>query len=80
MDEDDSRHLDPEILDLMESESRRGRRPSNPEHRRRQRQLISDLLRAKDNRDQRAFSEALRRVGIREGSEPWKNAWKVFWS
>jgi hypothetical protein len=79
--EDDKREkFDEDVRDVFDVESRRGKRPRDPEKLRERRRLLNELLIAKKRRDQLHFTETLQRAGIVEGSEPWKNAWKFFWS
>ena len=40
--------------------------------------LMRDLNRLIKKRDERGFSDALRRAGLREGSTEWENAWKAY--
>jgi hypothetical protein len=78
----DDDEIDREVSDIIEVETNRGRGkgPIDPQRRRRAKLLASELIRAKDTKNERGFSDALRRGGIREGSQFWKNAWKFFWS
>jgi hypothetical protein len=77
---DDESAIDPEVSDVMASERRRGRGkgPIDPARQRKEKALAVELLKSKEAGDERGISDALRRAGIREGSEIWKNAWKAF--
>jgi hypothetical protein len=77
---DDESAIDTEVSDVMVSERRRGpgKGPSDPARKRKEKALAVELLKSKEAGDERGFSDALRRAGIREGSEIWKNAWKAF--
>ena len=78
--DDSEENLDSDVRDVFDVESRRGKRPRDPAMLRERRRLKNELLMAKARKDQLHFTETLRRAGIAEGSEPWKNAWKFFWS
>ena len=70
-----------DIEDVMAVEKRRGRsnRPHDPGRERKIRQLATFGLKAIQARDQRAFTEELKRAGIRENSPEWVRAWKIFY-
>ena len=72
--------IDPDILDVLIQERNRGRRgsPEEAKRRRERQKLVSDLIVAMRRADQRAFSDALRKIGIPEGSLAWKNAWGAY--
>jgi hypothetical protein len=77
---DDESAIDREVSGVMASERQRGRGkgPIDPARKRKEKALAAELLKSKEAGDERGFSDALRRAGIREGSEVWKNAWKAF--
>ena len=74
--------IDPEVLDVMRDEQRRGKRHGirDTETERKKKKLAEDGLRAIKAKDARIFTELLRQAGIPEGSPEWKNAWKAFYS
>ena len=76
----DEKPRDPTVKDTMKREESRGkrRRPIDPEERRKKSILAENALRAIQARDERAFSDALRRAGIRDGSPDWERAWKFY--
>jgi len=69
-----------EIRDVFSEESSRGKKASRNEsiRKREQAALAKELLEAMRAKDERRFSSALRRAGIREDSEAWQNAWKAY--
>lgn len=60
-----------------QSQSTRLKRDAAEKHREHMR-LAAELQRIMKARDERAFSAALRRAGILEGSPEWTNAWKAY--
>jgi hypothetical protein len=52
--------------------------PIDPARKRKEKALAVELLKSKEAGNERGFSDALSRAGIREGPEIWKNAWKAF--
>lgn len=48
------------------------------ERKREQIKLAQELDKAIKARDERAFSAALRRAGVRDGSRRWTNAWNAY--
>ena len=75
-----SSDLDPEIRDAMQEQSRAaaGRGPSIAKEERKKKLFAQAALKAIEAKDERAFSELLRSVGVKDGSPEWKNAWKAF--
>ena len=69
---------DREIRDVMSQEKRRGRAPVDPARKREEIRLARALDRAMKAKNERGFSEALRKAGILEGSREWQNAWKAY--
>ena len=67
-----------EIRDVMSQEKRRGRTPLDPARKREEFRLATELGKAMQAKNERAFSEALRKAAIHEGSREWKNAWKAY--
>ena len=71
--------IDPDIKEVMEEHKRfRGRGPSVAQEARKKRALARAILRAIEARDEKAFSEQLRRAGIKDGSPEWKRAWQIY--
>lgn len=71
--------IDRDIQDVMAEEKSRGRkRPLDQNQKQKLRKLAAAALRAIQARDAHAFSEELKRAGIREGSSEWQRAWKAF--
>jgi hypothetical protein len=72
--------IDRDVLDLIASETRRGRGkgPVDTERKRQDRQNAQNILKAMMAGDERRFSEMLRKAGIEDGDSRWTNAWKVF--
>jgi hypothetical protein len=72
--------IDPEVREVMEEQtrvvSRRG--PSVTKEVQKKRALARAALRAIEARDERAFSEQLRRAGVKDGSPEWKKAWEIY--
>ena len=73
----DEKSIDPEIRDVIAAEKRRGRSGATANERKKQRMAAKalDAIRA---RDERAFAMHLREADVREGSDEWKRAWRVF--
>jgi hypothetical protein len=69
-----------DIRDVFSEESSRSRKASRNEtvRKREQSALAKELLEAIRSKDERKFSYALKRAGIREDSEEWQNAWKAY--
>ncbi len=76
--DDQKDKIDQEILDVISQEKGRGKAPKDPARKREEMKLVRDLGRAMKARNERGFSDALRRGGIREGSLEWKNAWRAY--
>src|SRR5260370_39564165 len=72
--------IDPEVLDVIEEQKRKasGRGPSVGREERKKRALAKAVLHAIRARDERAFSEALRRAGVKDGSPEWRKAWEIY--
>jgi len=72
--------VDPEVREVMQDQTRlaAGRGPNIGREARRKRVFASAALKAIKAKDERAFSELLRSVGVKDGSPEWKNAWKAF--
>jgi hypothetical protein len=75
----DEKDIDRDIEDVMAEEKSRGRKqPLDPSRKKKMRRLAAAALRAIQARDARAFTEELKRAGVREGSSDWQRAWKAF--
>ena len=70
-----------DVKDVIDAERSRGskRRPIDREAERKLRTLAKNALKAIQDNDARAFSEELRRAGVRENSPEWNRAWKAFY-
>ena len=63
---------------LMPLDAVRGEGRSDSEAKRKQNAYNKKALLALQQKDERAFSDALRLSGIAEGSEQWKRAWTYY--
>jgi len=71
--------VDRDIQDVIADERRRGRGgPAGAEQRRKKKTLARGALKAIQLRDERMFAEQLRLAGVREGSDEWVRAWRIF--
>jgi hypothetical protein len=72
--------IDPDVKVVMEEHIRvvSGRGPSVANEAQKKRALARAALRAIEARDERAFSEQLRRAGVKDGSPEWKKAWEIY--
>lgn len=72
--------IDPDVREVMNEHTRvvSGRGPSVAKEAQKKRALVRAALRAIDTRDERAFSEQLRRAGVKDGSSEWKKAWEIY--
>ncbi len=72
--------IDPDVKEVMEEQKRlvSGRGPSGAKEAQKKRALARAALRAIEARDERAFSEQLRRAGVKDGSPEWKKAWEIY--
>ena len=72
--------VDPGVREVMQDQSRAasGRGPRVAKEERRKKIFAEAALKAIQAKDERAFSELLRSVGVKDGSPEWKNAWKAF--
>jgi len=70
-----------DVRDVIQEEQARGksRRPVDRGQERKLRKLAKNALRAIQNKDARAFTEELKRAGVRENSPEWKRAWRAFY-
>jgi hypothetical protein len=77
---DEREDIDPEIMEVMREHQRlaSGRGPSVAKEAKKKRELARAILKAIEARDERAFSEQLRRAGIKDGSPEWKKAWQIY--
>jgi hypothetical protein len=72
--------IDPDVKEIMDEHTRlvSGRGPSVAKEAQKKRALARAALRAIEARDERAFSEQLRRAGVKDGSPEWKKAWEIY--
>jgi hypothetical protein len=72
--------IDPDVKEVMDEHTRlvSGRGPSVAKEAQKKRALARAALRAIEARDERAFSEQLRRAGVKDGSPEWKKAWEIY--
>ncbi len=72
--------IDPAVKEVMDEHTRlvSGRGPSVAKEAQKKRALARAALRAIEARDERAFSEQLRRAGVKDGSPEWKKAWEIY--
>ena len=69
---------DPDLEDMMIEERSRGRRPVDMKTRRERQRLRRELRRLIKARDERGFIEAIRNVGLKDGSPEFLNALRVW--
>jgi translation initiation factor 2 alpha subunit (eIF-2alpha) len=74
------KQIDASVREVMHDQSRAssGKGPDVAKEERKKKIFASAALKAKEAKDERAFSELLRSVGVKDGSPEWKNAWKAF--
>jgi hypothetical protein len=72
--------IDPDVKEVMDDHTRlvSGRGPNVTNEARKERVLVKEAWRAVEARDERAFSEKLRRAGVKDGSPEWKKAWEIY--
>ncbi len=70
---------DEDLREVMDEEKSRGRRrPADPEARKRRKALLRDLRRLLKYGDEKDFVEAIRALGLKEGSPEFQNALAVW--
>jgi len=69
---------DRDLEDVMIEEKSRGRRPVDMKTRRQRQKLLRDLRRLLESGDERAFMEAIRSAGLKDGSPEFLNALRVW--
>jgi hypothetical protein len=71
--------IDPDVKEVMPEHQRllSGRGPSVAKEAKKKKALARAILKAIEAKDERAFSEQLRRAGIKDGSTEWKKAWEI---
>jgi hypothetical protein len=76
----DERKIDPEVQEIIADEKRlvRGARKDAATTEKKRNRLARKALEAIQACDQRAFATHLRDAEIRDGSDEWKRAWKIF--
>ena len=72
--------IDPDVKEVMREHTRSvsGRGPSVAKEEQKKRALARAALKAIEARDEGAFSEQLRRAGVKDGSPEWKKAWEIY--
>jgi hypothetical protein len=72
--------IDRDIKEVMDDHTRlvSGRGPNVADEARKKRALVKEAWRAVEARDEKAFSEKLRRAGVKDGSPEWKKAWEIY--
>jgi hypothetical protein len=72
--------IDPDVREVMQEHTRAvsGRGPSIAKEAQRKRVIVRAAMKAIKTRDERAFSEELRRADVKDGSAEWKNAWEIY--
>jgi len=78
IEKEDERDIEIARLIASEATRRRGRGRMNREQMLQEKQMQRDILRAMHYKDERKFSEMLRKAGVKDGDERWVNAWKVY--
>jgi hypothetical protein len=72
--------IDPDVKEVMQEHTRlvSGRGPSVAGEVKKKKALGRAILKAIEARDERAFSEQLRRAGVKDRSPEWKRAWEIY--
>jgi hypothetical protein len=69
---------DEAVHDVYKAEKRRGRRPIDAAKQREKQEVARELLKAVQQKDERAFLSALRRSGVKDGTDEFARALRVF--
>jgi len=72
--------IEPDVAAVMSEEKSRGRRRVDTEARDRRRKLLADLRRFVGTGDERAFIDAARAHGVREGTPQFRELLELFWA
>jgi len=77
---EDEIQRDADIARLIATEAtrRRGRGRKDREQVSQDKQMQRDIIKAMHYKDERKFSEMLRKAGLKDGDVRWVNAWKVY--
>ena len=75
---EEAEEKDRDLEDVMIEEKSRGRRPVDMKTRRQRQKLLRDLRRLLESGDERAFMEAIRSAGLKDGSPEFLNALRVW--
>jgi hypothetical protein len=67
-----------DVDEVMKQEKQRGRRPIDFEARRKRAQLLRDMKKLLETATEPEFREAMRVVGMREGSPGWLEAMRIW--
>lgn len=70
--------VDDDLGDVLGAETRRGRRPIDPEQRRRRNRLVRLALKAIQDKDERGFLSVLREGGVKDGTAEFAEALRLF--
>jgi len=72
--------IDKQIEEVMRDDASRGRNRAPARSRRKKdlNALARELDKAMTAKNERGFSDALRKAGIADGSERWQAAWKAY--
>ena len=69
---------DTDLNDVIKEEQSRGRRTLDMKTRRERQKLLRDLRRLLNSGDERGFLQAMRSVGLKDGSPEFLEAWRVW--
>ena len=72
--------IEPDIADVISEEKSRGRRPVDTKARKERRTLLADLRRFVESGDERAFIDAIRARGLKEGTPEFREILELFWA
>lgn len=76
----DEKKIDPEVREILADEQRlaRGAAREAATTLKKRKRLARKAMEAIRARDERAFATHLREADVRDGSDEWKRAWKIF--
>jgi len=76
----ESPDIDPDVLDVMREHTKvvSGRGPNIAKEVERKQAIVKAAMKAIKAKNERAFSEELRRAGVKDGSPEWKKAWEIY--
>ena len=67
-----------DVRDVYGAEKRSGRRPIDAAKQREKQEVAREMLKAVQQKDERAFLSALRRSGVKDGTDEFARALRVF--